>query len=205
MKPPTNTLILASQSIYRQQLLSRLGLDFRCIAPHIDETPLTAENTKEMVLRLGKQKAERIQQDHPNAMIIASDQSAECDGMKLGKAGNFENALAQLKQMQGKYVTFYTSLVLRTPEIEHTHIDETQVIFRQLNDAQLAHYLHQEQPYDCAGSFKSEGLGICLFERIDSHDPSALIGLPLITLANWLTDLGLLLTTLSAQVKTKTP
>jgi septum formation protein len=186
-------LILASQSVYRQQLLSRLGLPFACIAPHIDETPLANETVKDMVLRLGQQKAARIAQDNPDAIIIASDQSAQCDDIKLGKAGNFKNALTQLKHMQGKSVIFYTSLVLRTPEIEYTHIDETQVIFRQLSDAQLTNYLHQEQPYDCAGSFKSEGLGICLFERIDSHDPSALIGLPMIKLANWLTDKAQLL------------
>jgi MAF protein len=186
-------LILASQSVYRQQLLSRLGLPFSCIAPHIDETPLANETVKNMVLRLGQQKAARIAQDNPDAIIIASDQSAQCDDITLGKAGNFKNALTQLKHMQGKTVTFYTSLVLRTPEIEYTHIDETRVIFRQLSDAQLTNYLHQEQPYDCAGSFKSEGLGICLFERIDSHDPSALIGLPMIKLANWLTDKARLL------------
>lgn len=181
-------LILASQSIYRQQLLSRLGLTFSCIAPHIDETPLAQETVSDMVLRLGKQKAARIAQDHPDAVIIASDQSAECDGVKLGKPGNHQKALEQLSLMQGKKVTFYTSLILRSPETEQIHSDETHVIFRHLTTAQLNHYLEQEKPYDCAGAFKSEGLGICLFERIDSHDPSALIGLPLIKLANWLTD-----------------
>ncbi len=186
-------LILASQSIYRQHLLSRLGLTFSCIAPHIDETPIAQETVSDMVLRLGKQKAARILQDHPNALIIASDQSAECDGIKLGKPGNHQVALEQLTLMQGKTVTFYTSLILRNAETEHTHIDETRVVFRQLSSSQLNAYLEKERPYDCAGSFKSEGLGICLFERIENEDPSALIGLPLITLAKWLTDQQLLL------------
>jgi MAF protein len=186
-------LILASQSLYRQQLLTRLGLPFTCIAPHIDETPLSKESTKDMVLRLGQQKAERILQDHPSALIIASDQSAECNGIKLGKPGNHQVALEQLTLMQGQTVTFYTSLILRNTETEHTHIDETRVVFRQLTSSQLNAYLEKERPYDCAGSFKSEGLGICLFDRIENEDPSALIGLPLITLAKWLTDKNLLL------------
>jgi len=188
-------LILASQSLYRQQLLSRLGLSFSCIAPHIDETPLLNETIKEMVLRLGRQKAARIQQDNPNTLIIASDQSAECDGIKLGKPGNHHNALEQLMLMQGKTVHFYTSLVLLSDQKEQTYIDETRVIFRKLSSNQLNRYLEQEQPYDCAGAFKSEGLGICLFSSIESTDPSALIGLPLIKLANWLTDEARLLNT----------
>lgn len=193
MSIPSKPLILASQSLYRQQLLARLGLPFNSIAPHIDETPLSKESTKDMVLRLGQQKAARILQDHPNALIIASDQSAECNGIKLGKPGNHHVALEQLTLMQGKTVTFYTSLILRNAETEHTHIDETRVVFRQLSSSQLNAYLEKERPYDCAGSFKSEGLGICLFERIENEDPSALIGLPLITLAKWLTDQQLLL------------
>jgi septum formation protein len=186
-------LILASQSLYRQQLLTRLGLPFSCIAPNIDETPLSRESTKDMVLRLGQQKAERVFQDQPSALIIASDQSAECEGIKLGKPGNYQIAFEQLKLMQGKTVTFYTSLVLHGVDDNLRHVDETLVVFRQLSDRQLTCYLEQEKPYDCAGGFKSEGLGICLFDRIDSHDPSALIGLPLIKLANWLTNKGLLL------------
>lgn len=195
MNPSHQPLILASQSRYRQALLSRLTLPFSCIASHIDETPLANEPIQDMVLRLGKQKAARIQQDNHNALIIASDQSAECDGIKLGKPGNHETALAQLTLMQGKAVTFYTSLVLRDTQSEQTHVDATHVVFRQLSAEQLTQYLLQEQPYDCAGAFKSEGLGICLFDRIESSDPSALIGLPMIKLANWLTDRGLLLGT----------
>lgn len=189
----TTPLILASQSPFRQQLLSRLGLPFTSLAPNIDETPRPQESVADMVIRLGKEKAATIAQQHPDAWIIASDQSADFRGEALGKPGNFERALAQLSAMQGQVVTFYTSLVLHTPTQQWTHLDTTHVHFRQLSQAQLTRYLQQEIPYQCAGSFKSEGLGACLFERIDSQDPSALIGLPLIQLAHWLTDLNQLL------------
>ena len=193
MQAQQTPLILASQSIYRRELLSRLQLNFQCISPNIDESIKHNESTREMVLRLGKDKALKIAENHQTAFIIASDQSAYCEGVHLGKPGSFEPALAQLRHMQGKTVTFYTSLVLKTPTTLLEHIDETRVVFRTLSEQQLERYLKQEQPYQCAGAFKSEGLGICLFEQINNQDPSAIIGLPMIKLSNWLTDLGLLL------------
>ncbi len=193
MPSANNPLILASQSSFRRTLLERLQLPFECLAPHIDETRRTHEPVAEMVMRLGRKKAAKIAEQHPTAWIIASDQSASFEDKALGKPGCFEVALDQLMHMQGQRVTFYTSLILHTPEKRFEHLDQTHVYFRQLTLAQLTAYLHQEQPYQCAGAFKSEGLGACLFERIENNDPSALIGLPLITLAHWLTDLGRLL------------
>lgn len=187
-------LILASQSPFRRELLSRLGIEFTCHSPNIDESRLTGEPIAEMVLRLGIEKAKTIAQHQPSAWIIASDQSGAFNGQALGKPGNFDKALAQLTSMQGQEVVFYTSLVLHTPEQTLTHINETKVRFRQLSQAQLSRYLQLEEPYQCAGAFKSEGLGACLFEHIETQDPSAIIGLPLIRLANWLTDLEVLLT-----------
>lgn len=187
-------LVLASGSVYRHHLLTRLALPFSVISPDIDETPRVGEGVPELVVRLGQEKAAKVRQTQPQAWIIASDQSAVCDGMVLGKPKTFEVALAQLQHQRGKTVSFYTSLVLDLPDGRVlTHLDVTQVLFRQLTDKQLTVYLQAEQPYDCAGAFKSEGLGAALFERISSDDPSALIGLPLIKLANWLTDLERLL------------
>lgn len=188
-----NSLILASQSIYRKALLQRLALTFDCQAPHIDEARYPNEPVAEMVMRLGHEKANKIAQQHPDAWIIASDQSACFEDKALGKPGCFDRALEQLIQMQGKRVTFYTSLILHTPEKRFEHLDQTHVYFRNLKESQLSHYLKLEEPYQCAGAFKSEGLGACLFERIENNDPTALIGLPLIQLAHWLTDLGRLL------------
>ncbi len=188
-----NSLILASQSIYRKELLQRLALRFDCQAPHIDEARYPNEPVAEMVMRLGHEKANKIAQQRPDAWIIASDQSACFEDKALGKPGCFDRALEQLIQMQGKRVTFYTSLILHTPEKRFEHLDQTHVYFRNLKESQLSHYLKLEEPYQCAGAFKSEGLGACLFERIENNDPTALIGLPLIQLAHWLTDLGRLL------------
>lgn len=193
MSSANNPLILASQSLFRRELLERLQLPFECLAPHIDETRLSHESVADMVMRLGHEKADKIAEQQPTAWIIASDQSASFEDKALGKPGCFEVALNQLAQMQGKRVTFYTSLILHTPKKRFEHLDQTHVYFRQLTEAQLTAYLNLEQPYQCAGAFKSEGLGACLFERIENTDPSALIGLPLITLAHWLTDLGRLL------------
>jgi septum formation protein len=182
--------------VYRQQLLTRLGVSFSSISPEIDESPLVGETVPELVMRLGQEKAKKLREIQTEAWIIASDQSAICEGMLLTKPLTFEVALQQLKQQQGKQVSFYTSLVLNLPDGRvFCHLDETQVQFRQLTEEQLTRYLLIEQPYHCAGAFKSEGLGAVLFERITSHDPSALIGLPIIPLANWLTDLGVLLST----------
>lgn len=193
MSTAHNSLILASQSIYRKELLQRLDLTFDCQAPHIDEARYPNEPVAQMVMRLGHEKANKIAQQHPDAWIIASDQSACFEDKALGKPGCFDRALEQLIQMQGKRVTFYTSLILHTPEKRFEYLDQTHVYFRNLKESQLSHYLKLEEPYQCAGAFKSEGLGACLFERIENNDPTALIGLPLIQLAHWLTDLGRLL------------
>jgi septum formation protein len=188
------SLVLASQSAFRKESLARLNVPFTCISPQIDETRQINEPIDAMVLRLGIEKAAKIRATQPNAIIIASDQSAECEGVTLGKPGNHDNALAQLTLMQGKTVSFYTSLILAFPDGNtQSHVDITRVHFRQLNQSQLNRYLTIEQPYQCAGAFKSEGLGIALFDRIDNLDPSALIGLPMIKLSNWLTDAGILL------------
>lgn len=188
------SLVLASQSIFRKESLARLGVNFTCVNPNIDETRHQHEKIQTLVLRLGLEKSAKARLMQPDAIIIASDQSAECEGITLEKPGTHEKALSQLMHMQGKVVSFYTSLVLSFPNGEtKSHVDMTQVHFRHLTQAQLENYLHTEHPYQCAGAFKSEGLGIALFNRIDNQDPSALIGLPMITLSNWLTDAGLLL------------
>lgn len=193
MQDPKPTLILASQSVYRQSLLQRLGVSFKAIPANVDETPLQKESVEDMVLRLGLAKAAVLAKQYPDSWVIASDQSAECEGIKLGKSGGFEQAIRQLQLMQGKCIVFHTSLILHTPRSVYHHVDQTTVYFRHLSDRQLKAYLDIEQPYDCAGSFKAEGLGVALFDRIESHDPTALVGLPLIKLANWLTDAGVLL------------
>ena len=190
----TVSLILASSSVYRRQLLERLDIPFSVESPNIDESIQSGECVSDLVLRLGKEKAAAVRQLHPDAWIIASDQSAVCDGLLLTKPKTFDVALHQLQHQQGKKVSFYTSLVLNLPDGRvFTHVDETQVMFRQLTEQQLVSYLEKDQPSNCAGAFKSEGFGAVLFEQIDSRDPSAIIGLPIIKLANWLTDLKLLL------------
>lgn len=189
----TTQIVLASSSTYRQQLLAKLGLSFNCVSPNIDETPQHSENIADMVMRLSLTKAETIVKQHPNAIIIASDQSASLENKAIGKAGNFNNALNQLKSFQGKTIDFYTGLAVYNPINQQylTALDTTKVYFRNLSEQQLENYLLAEQPYDCAGSFKSEGLGIVLFSKIETQDPNALIGLPLIKLIELLDEIGL--------------
>lgn len=189
----TTQIVLASSSTYRQQLLAKLGLSFNCVSPNIDETPQYSENIADMVMRLSLTKAEAIVKQHPNAIIIASDQSASLDNKAISKAGNFNNALNQLKSFQGKTIDFYTGLAVYNPINRQylTALDTTKVYFRNLSEQQLENYLLTEQPYDCAGSFKSEGLGIVLFSKIETQDPNALIGLPLIKLIELLDEIGL--------------
>lgn len=185
--------ILASRSPYRRDLLKKILPNFDCLAPNIDETPKNNETVAQLVARLSRQKAEAIAKLHPNSWVIASDQSASLAGKPLGKAHNFTQALLQLEQQQGKTVTYHTGICLYNPATKaFNYLDEpTEVIFRQLNTESLSRYLIQEQPYDCAGSFKSEGIGILLFSAIKSHDPNALIGLPLIKLCRLLSEAGL--------------
>lgn len=184
-------LILASGSVYRQELLSRLQLPFEVIAPDIDETPMAGETPESTALRLARQKGEAVARANPGALVISSDQVATLDGEQIGKPGNHARALEQLRKMRGRRVVFHTAVCLldhRRSEAPVMQIDNVQtfVTFRHLSDAELDAYLRIEQPYDCAGSAKNEGLGIALLERIDSTDPTALTGLPLITLTSML-------------------
>ena len=184
------SLILASTSVYRRELLERLGIPFTVISPKVDETPLLGESTLELALRLSKAKAAAVAEDHPNAWIIGSDQVADLCGAAIGKPGNFERALAQLQLMRGSTVTFHTALCLMKGDTETTLSIPTEVTFRKSSDEVLESYLLAEEPYDCAGSAKSEGMGITLLEAIKSDDPTALIGLPLIALTGLLLDAG---------------
>ena len=183
-------LILASTSVYRRELLERLRIPFEIISPKVDEAPLPGEGTLNLALRLAKAKAAIVAKDHPNAWVIGSDQVADLCGVALGKPGNFERAMAQLQLMRGATVTFHTALCLMHGETETTLSIPTEVTFRKLSDEILEAYLHAEEPYDCAGSAKSEGLGISLLETMKSDDPTALIGLPLIALSGLLRDAG---------------
>jgi len=188
-------LILASSSAYRRELLSRLGLPFEAIAPDIDETALPGEAPEETALRLAREKAAAIAGRHPGALVIGSDQVATLDGEQIGKPGDHARALAQLQKMRGRRVSFHTALCLwdgRLPPEQAARVENVQVFvtFRDLPDHELDAYLRIEQPYDCAGSAKNEGLGIALLERIDSSDPTALTGLPLITLTGMLRRAG---------------
>ncbi|MFT6836357.1 MAG: septum formation protein [Francisellaceae bacterium] len=181
-------LVLGSSSPFRKALLEKLDLSFDCDSPDIDETPLKDELPKDMVARLAKEKANAIAKRHPQAIIIASDQCATLDGKIIGKPGNHENAVQQLTAASGRTVTFYTSLCVYnagTNQYQET-VEPFYVYFRTLTESQIGNYLTKEQPYNCAGSFKSEGLGISLFERLEGNDPNTLIGLPLIQLITML-------------------
>ena len=183
-------LILASTSKYRRELLERLRIPFEVISPKVDETPLTGESTLDLALRLAHAKAQAVAKVHPNAWVIGSDQVADLCGAAIGKPGNFDRALAQLQLMRGQTVIFQTALCLMKGEAHTTLCIPTEVTFRKLPDTVLEAYLLAEEPYDCAGSAKSEGLGISLLEAIKSDDPTALIGLPLIVLTGLLRDAG---------------
>lgn len=188
-------LVLASTSRHRRALLMRLGLPFDAVAPGVDETKSYREPVTELVRRLSRAKAEAVAARHPGALIIGSDQAAERDGEILGKPGDHATAVAQLSASAGKYLKFHTGLCLLDTRDgrRHEHVDVTRVLFRSLTAAEIERYLQVEKPYDCAGSFKSEGLGISLFEGIESDDPSALVGLPLIMLCRFLRECGIAL------------
>lgn len=178
------TLVLASTSPYRKTLLERLGLDFETAAPQTDETTLDGETPEALVIRLAEAKARAVAPHYPDALIIGSDQVAVLDGKILGKPGNHEAATQQLRHASGREVSFLTGLCLLNTRTQQAQVRLVpfSVVFRALSESQIQYYLHQEKPYDCAGSFKSEGLGISLFERLQGEDPNALIGLPLIEL-----------------------
>ncbi|QDX23218.1 septum formation protein Maf [Pandoraea pnomenusa] len=192
---PHPPLILASGSRYRLELLERLRLPFSVDVPDIDETPAPGETPRDTSLRLAREKAVAVAARRPGAVIIGSDQVATFEGRQIGKPGNFENAMAQLRDMRGKTVEFHSALCVydaRNGETQATDV-VTRVKFRDLPDTVLAAYLHAETPYDCAGSAKSEGLGIMLLESIENDDPTALIGLPLIALTSMLMRAGIAL------------
>ena len=183
-------LILASTSVYRRELLERLRIPFDVVSPKVDETPLAGESSLDLSLRLAHTKAAAVSKAFPDAWVIGSDQVADLCGAAIGKPGNFERALAQLQLMRGQTVTFYTALCVMKGDTQSTLCVPTEVRFRKLSDDVLEAYLLAEEPYDCAGSAKSEGLGISLLEAIQSDDPTALIGLPLISLTTLLRDAG---------------
>lgn len=185
---PHPPIVLASTSAFRRALLERLGLRFMTAAPDADETRRPGEPPEALVLRLAEAKARAVAADHPDALIVGSDQVACIDGAVLGKPGGRERAIAQLSQASGKPVTFYTGLCLLNTETGQvqTRCEPFRVHFRRLSPERIAGYVDRERPFDCAGSFKSEGLGIALFERLEGDDPTALIGLPLIRLIGML-------------------
>jgi MAF protein len=179
-------IILASSSKYRQNILNKLHLSFEAIAPDIDESAVIGESVEQQVLRLAINKAKAISIVKPGSYVIGSDQLACFNGNTLGKPGNFENAKQQLLMVNGQTVQFFTGLCLINPnnqQIEHL-VDIFEVKFRKLSEQQITTYLNLEQPFDCAGSFKCEGLGIALFESLNGRDPNSLIGLPLIGLVD---------------------
>jgi septum formation protein len=190
LAPPA--LILASSSAYRRELLGRLRLPFTVDVPAIDETPLAGETPSATALRLAREKARAVAGRHPGSLVIGSDQVATLDDEQIGKPGNHAAALAQLQKMRGREVVFHTALCLWDSRDGTCQLQDiaTIVKFRDLPDSELDAYLRIEQPYDCAGSAKNEGLGIAILERIDSSDPTALTGLPLIALTGMLRAAG---------------
>jgi septum formation protein len=191
--PAPPRLVLASTSPFRREILQKLAIPFDAAAPDTDETMMDKESPEALVSRLAESKARAVAHDWPNALIIGSDQVACVDGEILGKPGNRQNAMQQLTQAAGKAVTFYTGLCLLNSGSQQAQIscELFKVYFRQLNEAQIARYLDHEQPFNCAGSFKSEGMGITLFSKLEGDDPNTLIGLPLIRLVEMLGNEGI--------------
>lgn len=188
MTPP---LVLGSTSIYRRELLGRLRLPFTCERPEVDETPHAGEAAEDLSMRLAIAKAEAVASRMPGAWVVGSDQVATFDGRPLGKPGGRAEAITQLRAMSGRSVVFHTGLALARAGQPGMHaMDRTEVVFRALDDDAIARYVDAEQPFDCAGSFKCEGLGITLFDAIRNDDPTALIGLPLIATARLLRAAG---------------
>ena len=185
-------VILGSTSRYRKELLSRLQIPFDTAAPDVDETPHPHESPKDLAMRLALAKARAVALKNPQAVVIGSDQVADLEGTPLGKPGNHANATLQLQRMRGKTVIFQTALsvVCLATRFEKTDLAAIKVRFRHLSDSEIESYLRAEEPYDCAGSAKSEGLGIALLDSIESDDPTALIGLPLIRTCLMLREAG---------------
>ncbi|NJS37350.1 MAG: septum formation inhibitor Maf [Brachymonas sp.] len=188
----SRSLVLGSTSRYRRELLSRLNVPFEVAAPEVDETPLPGEQPAALAQRLALAKAQAVAAKFPQAVVIGSDQVADLNGLPLGKPGTHDKAVTQLRQMRGQTVIFQTALAVVCLETGFMQQDiaAVRVVFRDLSDEEIETYLRIEQPYDCAGSAKSEGLGIALLERIDNDDPTALIGLPLIRTARMIRAAG---------------
>jgi septum formation protein len=192
LSPGHRRVVLGSSSPYRRELLSRLKLEFDVDLPRVDETPRAGESPKDLALRLALEKARAVAERHPDAAVIGSDQVADLDGEPLGKPGTHERATEQLRRMSGRVVVFQTAVavICRAVGFEQVDLAPVRVTFRRLSDEEIEHYLRAEQPYDCAGSARSEGLGIALLESIENDDPSALVGLPLIRTARMLRTAG---------------
>ena len=190
---PASRLVLGSTSRYRRELMQRLCIPFDVAAPDVDETPQDHESPHDLACRLALAKARAVAALHPDAVVIGSDQVADLDGEPLGKPGTHERAVAQLRRMRGRTVVFQTAVavVCQDTGFAQTDLAAVRVVFRNLSDAEIETYLRTEQPYDCAGSAKSEGLGIALLESIDNDDPTALVGLPLIRTCRMLRAAGL--------------
>ena len=186
-------LILGSTSRYRRELLERLRVPFDVVSPDVDETPLAGEAPQALATRLALAKAQAVATLHPQAVVIGSDQVADLNGEPLGKPGTHERAVLQLQRMRGQTVVFQTavSVVCLASQFEQTELAQIKVRFRDLSDVEIEAYLRAEEPYDCAGSAKSEGLGIALLDAIENDDPTALIGLPMIRTARLLRAAGI--------------
>ena len=186
-------LILASTSPFRQSLLSKLGLPFIAVAPQCDETPLACDSAQDLVQRLAAGKAQALAAAYPDHWIIGSDQVCVLDGAITGKPHSVEKACQQLAAASGKIITFYTGLALIQPQSGQQYVicEPFNVHFRSLSANEIRQYVEKEQPLNCAGSFKSEGMGICLFERLEGRDPNTLVGLPLIALNEMLLKVGI--------------
>ena len=194
-EPFKRLLVLGSTSLYRRELLQRLRLPFEVVSPQVDETPLDGEAPQALAERLALAKANAVALLHPRAVVIGSDQVADLDGEPLGKPGNHANAVRQLQRMRGRTVVFQTAVAVVCHEsgFAGQALAQVKVGFRQLSDRAIEDYLQAEKPYDCAGSAKSDGLGIALLEVIDNQDPTALVGLPLIHTCRLLRAAGLAL------------
>ena len=188
---PERMLILASTSRYRAEALSRLGLPFTTADPRIDETPLPAESPDTLALRLAHAKAAQVARLHPEAVVIGSDQVGHCAGRLLTKPGNLQRAVDQLCAASGHTAEFYTAVAVHQGERAEAQVVPTELAFRVFSERQARAYAQKDQPWDCAGSFKAESLGIALFQRVSSQDPTALIGLPLIATVSLLSRFGI--------------
>ncbi len=189
-----NEIILASTSPFRRELLQKLGIPFHCESPNVDESPLPGEKPEQLARRLAENKASAVASKFESAWVIGSDQVATIDGKTaIGKPGNREKAISQLMSQSGKIVTFYTGLCLQNKSLGKSFktVEPFRVNFRLLTREEVEAYVDKDEPYGCAGSFKSEGLGISLFQSMEGSDPSTLIGLPLIQLNKWLIEAGL--------------